>query len=119
MKRTYQALVAADVYRDGGSIEVRFACSNGVDETIWLKVGDSPEGIFVHTDLLVSADANGALPPENLPKDSPEEHALLAALNRFLGRPKVDVPFVRRTEDYRYLAILEKLVSAIPGRRTS
>lgn len=114
MSRTYQALVAADIYRDGGSIEVRFSCSDGTPETIWLRVDDTAAGIFVHTDLLVSSETGGE--SRRVAKHSPEEEALLAALERFLQRPKVEVPFVRRTEDHHYLAILEKLASSIPDR---
>jgi hypothetical protein len=115
MSCRYKALVAADIYRDGGSIEVRFACQNGSFETIWLRVDDTPAGIFVHSDLLVTSDVNGA-EPRRLGKNSAEEEALLTALEEFLQRPKIDVPFVRRTEDPHYLEILEKLLRSIPER---
>lgn len=116
MKHTYKALVGADVYRDGGSIEVRFVCTDGSSETIWLQVADTPDGIFVHTDLLIYSNAERHGPALRIAKASPEEDALVAALHRFLSHPKVDVPFVRRTEDGKYIETVETLIASISKR---
>jgi hypothetical protein len=118
---TYKTLVAADVYRDGGSIEARFACADGSFETIWLQAALEPQfGMnYIHTDLLIFADAYRQGPSRRIAKDSIEEDALLNALNEFLRVPKVNVPFSHQTADEDYLQTVEALIANIPNRLPS
>lgn len=115
---SYKTLVAADVYRDGGSLEARFQCADGSFETIWLQASLDPEfGVrYIHTDLMIFADANREGAFQRIEKESPEEDALLDALHRFLRAPKVTVPFSHRTPDEHYLRTIETLIESIPNR---
>jgi hypothetical protein len=113
----YKTLVAADTYRDGGSLEACFACADGTFETIWLQAAESPNGlVFVHTDLLVYADANRQGPARCIAKESKEEDALIIALEKFLRHPKVNVPFSRSTPDEEFLRVVDALITSIPLR---
>lgn len=116
--RVYRTLVSADTYRDGGSLEVRFACADGSFETIWLQAALDPEfGVrYVHTDLSVYADASRQEGGRRIAKNSFEEEAIVSAMLRFLRNPKVDVPFSHRTPDEHYLKTVEALIESIPNR---
>jgi hypothetical protein len=118
---SYKILVAADVYRDGGSLEVRFACADGSFETIWLQAALEPQfGLnYIYSDLLIFADAYRQGPSRCIAKDSPEEDALLAALNDFMRAPKVNVPFSHQTADEEHLGTVETLIANIPNRLPS
>jgi GNAT superfamily N-acetyltransferase len=115
---SYKTLVAADIYRDGGSLEVRFECADGTHETIWLQASVDPDfGVrYIHTDLLIFADANRQGVFCSIEKESAAEDAVLDALMRFLRYPKVAVPFSHRTPDAHYLETVEMLIKAIPNR---
>jgi serine phosphatase RsbU (regulator of sigma subunit) len=115
--RVYKTLIAADRYRDGGSLEARFICADGTLETIWLQAAESPDGlIFIHTDLSLYADADRQSAPQRITKGSKEEDLLLSALEKFLRHPHVNVPFSRGTSDESYLKTVEDLVASIPER---
>lgn len=115
--RVYKTLIAADRYRDGGSLEARFICADGSSETVWLQAAESPDGlIFVHKELSLYADADRQTPPQRIAKNSKEEDLLLAALEKFLRQPHVNVPFARGTPDENFLQTVEALVTSIPNR---
>lgn len=115
--RVYKTLIAADRYRDGGSLEARFICGDGTSETIWLQAAESPDGlVFVHTELALYADADRQSPPQPIAKGSKEEDSILSALEKFLQHPHVNIPFSRGTPDELYLNTVEALVVSIPQR---
>jgi hypothetical protein len=100
----YRTLVSADTYRDGDSLEARFACAEGSFEMVWLPAALDPQfGVrYVHTDLAIHADANRQEPARTIAKNPFEEEAVVIAMLRFLRNPSVAVPFSHRTPDEHY-----------------
>lgn len=118
-KMAYQTLIAADIYRDGGSLEARFQCEGGGFESIWLaaKPEDRSYTRFVHGDLRISTSAEGAQTGRVVAMGSQEEAEILTRLISFMQSPKVDVPFSERTPIDYYLHTVADLITAIPNRK--
>ena len=59
--KIYDKLIAAEIYRDGGSLEARFRFADGGFESLWLSVlpWDTPAQI-AYGDLRVAFDSEGA-----------------------------------------------------------
>lgn len=116
--RCYHTLIGADMYRDGGSLEARFALADGQFETLWLQAApDSPRDHQVmHSFLLVYPDVDRNAPSIQIEPNSPEEDSIRAAIEMFLANPSVSVPFSHKTPDDYYLGRLRELALAIPKR---
>ena len=116
---TYVTLIAADIYRDGGSLEARFRCDDGSFESVWLQAKPENRSFerFVHADLRVASSADGAQAGRTLSKGSQEEGAVVAKLRSFMLTPEVDVPFSHRAPVDYYLERVRALISAIPHRQ--
>ncbi len=116
---TYAKLVAADIYRDGGSLEARFQCDDGRFESLWLaaKPEDRSYEKFVHGRFMISADAESAENGRIVGKGTPEEEEILARLTAFMEAPHVDVPFSHQTPRDYYLQKVADLIAAIPNRK--
>src|SRR5215831_8867459 len=110
MKRQYSKLVGADMYRDGGSFEAKFICGDGGYETVWLEAApDSPrQHALVHSRLQVFRDLDRAVAPEEISKNSTREAEVIEALQDFLAKPSVDVPFSHRTAAGTHLRYVEQ-----------
>ena len=117
----YVKLIAADVYRDGGSLEACFLCDGGTFESIWLQARPEDRSFkrFVHTDLRVSSTAEGAQRGRAVDKGSPEEADIITRLQSFMMSPTVDVPFSHRTPADYHLEKVAALVVAIPHRKNA
>src|SRR5262245_26772684 len=104
----YDTLIAADIYRDGGSLEARFRLADGSFESLWLSVlpWDTPAQ-KKYGALKVSSVADGAENGRVVPAGSEEERDILVRLRDFLRSPKVDVPFAHRTDSESFV---EKVV---------
>ena len=115
--KTYDTLIAADIYRDGGSLEARFRLADGAFESLWLSVlpWDSPKE-KAYGPLKVSADADGAQNGIAIPVGSEEEREILARLRDFLRAPKVEVPFAHRTDCAYFIEKAARLSDEIPRR---
>ena len=116
--KTYQTLIAADIYRDGGSLEARFRLADGAFESLWLSVlpWDAPAQ-KAYGALKLSADADGAENGRVVPVDSEEEREILARLREFLRAPQVDVPFAHRGDSASFIEKATWLSDEIPRRR--
>jgi hypothetical protein len=116
--RHYSKLVGADIYRDGGSLEAKFICSDGTHETLWLMV--NPDWIKGHTSrysrLEVYTDFDRQSPSRLVEIGSELEKEIIAALREFLINPIVDVPFAHRTPEEHFLEHVRDLLSHIPNR---
>lgn len=114
----YDTLIAADIFRDGGSLEARFRLADGTFQSLWLSIlpWDTPAE-KTYGALRVSADAEGAKNGRLIPVGSEEEGAILAGLRDFLRAPKVDVPFAHRTDSAAFIEKVTWLLDEIPRRR--
>jgi hypothetical protein len=119
MEPRYKTLVGADIYRDGGSLEVKFVCCNGEFETLWLQAApESPNSRqLIHDRLLVFSDLERQVDPVLIERDSSEETCILDSLKLFVSESTVDVPFAHRTPDQVYLGTVNDLIEAIPRRK--
>jgi hypothetical protein len=116
--KTYDTLIAADIYRDGGSLEARFRLADGEFVSLWLSVlpWDTPAN-KAYGALKVSTDADGAEAGRVVLVGSEEERQILASLRDFLRAPKVDVPFAHRTDSASFIEKVTWLSDEIPRRR--
>jgi len=116
--KIYVSLIAAEIYRDGGSLEARFRLSDGGFESIWLSIipWDTPAE-KAYGPLKVSADAEGAENCRMISIGSEEEREVIARLRDFLRAPKVDVPFAHRSDNALLLQKVAWLADEIPRRQ--
>jgi hypothetical protein len=117
----YSKLVGADIYRDGGSLEVQFMRSDGAFETLWLQVHpDWLRGRGVHYSRLeIYGDLERRVTPCIVEIGSETEKDIVAGLGEFLGNPVVDVPFAHRKPKEHFLQHVRDLFSQIPRRGQS
>ncbi len=116
--KTYTTLIAADLYRDGGSIGIGFRCADGTFESIWLRAVPIEKDFsrFAHGPLKISQSAEGAEDGVYVPRRSEIEAEIAARITRFMAEPKVDVPFAHKTEVTEHLRLVTRLLEAIPNR---
>ena len=116
---TYETLITADIYRDGGSMDARFECEGGRFESLWLgaKPEDRSYTRFVPGKLRISPGADGARTGREVAIGSPEETEVLTRLTAFMQSPRVNAPFGERTPIDYYLQKVAALITAIPNRK--
>ncbi len=116
--KSYDTLIAAEIYRDGGSLEAQFRLADGTFESLWLSVlpWDSPAQ-KAYGALKLSADANGAENGRVIAMGSGEEREILARLPDFLREPKVEIPMSAYTDRESSIQKVKWLSVEIPRRR--
>lgn len=115
--KSYQELVTADIYRDGGSLKAIFRLDDGTFESLWLSVlpWDSPADIS-YGDLRIRPDADGAVGGQLVSKGSKEEGEILDGLASFLQRPKINQSLSHAAEDELMLDYVRRMLDEIPKR---
>jgi hypothetical protein len=116
--KTYTTLIAADIYRDGGSIGLGFRCADGTFESIWLRAVPIEKDFsrFAHGPLKISQSAEGAEDGVYVPRKSEIETEVVARITQFMTAPKVDIPISPKTEVTEHLQLVTRLLEAIPHR---
>ena len=106
------------MYRDGGSLEASFILKDGRFETLWLQAapGSPRDHQVIHSTLQFYSNLDREGVPTRVEPNSPEEGAILAAIEAFLVTPDVDVPFAHKTPKEYYLGRLRELAICIPNR---
>lgn len=115
--KSYDVLIAAAIYRDGGSLEARFRFSDGTFESLWLGVipWDHPAQIS-YGPLKQADNETGAEHGRVIEKKSPDDQRIVATIRAFLEQLKLDIAHRYHEEESHFIEIVVSLLKEISLR---